>query len=433
VTVGRPDKLVALGDAVENAASNMSWPDWLSLDHSQKPPQTHIDESTLNRQWQGLMEEVHKEKAPTDAQIQNEETQLRQIENSVAANADMRKVFDDAIPQLHKRALSRHLSNTEVSRFYEQEGKLLLTHSSFVADRDRIMAATELMHQVADPVVTSQGMHDTCTMAGLEHKLTVQKPSVVAEMVTSLALNDKWVGHDGKTIAIDKESLSPKAEEQSFLPGDGDRSFASQLFQLGAMNDLMQHFDPRWRYLQHDEHWYRYLVGDAFGGTGELVVNPQGKSTGFADVTPNFFDTSGGPTSWATGEELTRLTGETYGIMQGAKYRYTNIPKHDMPAPGIDKDADVFYFATPQELENRLQQLKNSNGLPIMIAVAAEGLYRVRSGEKPSAGNEPDHIICIDDYTPAQGGKPAKVLLHNNWTQSFNDWTTVENFFPVVS
>jgi hypothetical protein len=167
------------------------------------------------------------------------------IPDTVGADGkNQRQTFLNSMNTFVNRAIKAGMSNQEIATTFGAIQRLLEQESSVpgLTSADRINAAEGIMGEAANPGHTDQGFHDTCGASAIEDRMFALQPANAANMISSIALTGKYKAEDGKTISIplDRSTILPGTEESEYPPQDGTRSYASQLFQVGVMNDLAQ-------------------------------------------------------------------------------------------------------------------------------------------------------------------------------------------------
>lgn len=319
--------------------------------------------------------------------------------------------------------------NIEYGKTLDAVSRLLEAENGKVDQEQRILAARSILYNAAHPETISQ---ITCGAGALEHKLYSTNPSIPAEMTASVALQGNWTGTDGKTISFPTEGLPPVSTE--FPPSDGQCSYASQLFQITAVNDIGQHLNPPMIFSPGRTHVSKREVdGKPFEmrtTIGECWVLPNGEKRSFLDEGTGVFSRTGGLTSFEVSSEVYRLTGKKLGVMCNRTYDLDDTPADQAP-PGI-ADSNLDDVRSQQAMEARLQLLKEQGNLPVIISVSSAAI-RTLDGSSVQNASVPDHFVTIDDYTPAHDGQPARVMLHNQRGSSYNGWMNLTDIFKATT
>ncbi len=154
--------------------------------------------------------------------------------------------FRSDMQALEQRASAQHLSDIEVEKTYQQIDRLLESNNDQPIKQDlKDRLAQQILHHAAHPTAIDQGSHKTCAVTTIEARTYTRTPSAAARLVAEIGLSGRFITADGTTVAFDQHSLQPDWEAQSRYPQDGQRSYASQIFQVAAVNVhwLRQSFD----------------------------------------------------------------------------------------------------------------------------------------------------------------------------------------------
>ncbi|HEY9868633.1 MAG TPA: hypothetical protein V6D08_05665 [Candidatus Obscuribacterales bacterium] len=108
-----------------------------------------------------------------------------------------------------------------------------------IKEKDRVMLATQVMHQAADPTDVSQGAYNTCNVATIEARTYTKSPSEAARLVREVATTGKYRTNGDPPIEVEvpKGSLEKHGQSKDgHTPGENHRSYASQIFEVTAVN-----------------------------------------------------------------------------------------------------------------------------------------------------------------------------------------------------
>lgn len=372
-------------------------PELTSLDvlHKLPEPSEHKRNSRLNFDLpQLILDEKDQSK---DSAVEKEEGRLLDALNEF--NPEIAEEFDKLSAQFKERASQQDISEEAQLATYKSLQKMISNpeiSEAKVGQTERMKAALEFMYHAADPSTIDQGTHGTCNVSTIEHRMISKYPEKVADLLAQVSLTGKWTAPDGKIIDIDDQSLVPGDEERHYPPQNGNRSFASQIFQVTALNDLGQR-------------------GELFGSDGKPVhyfqdIRDESSDLNSVRLYGDYlkFDKSGelaefrGVKDDTTQKELSRMTGET------APHVIVNIEKDRGRGEG------VIHINSEQKLLNELLQLKGSpnkeNDLPAILAVFTW---------KPPFNQDPGvaHVISISDLRQTSDGN-WQVYLDNQWGKS---------------
>ncbi len=322
----------------------------------------------------------------------------QELERSAAQIEDpaARQRFVQDCADFEKRAKEEGLPVEEVVKTMEATTRLLNSETGAVPEAERINAAQGIMRHAAHPESIDQGAHGTCNVATIENMAFTDRPGQAASMIAEVALTGKWTAPDGKQIKIDAQSLVPGAEERTFPPQDGARSFASQLYQVTALNDLGQRENPPLCFSQRRP--------ASRSDTGEYWTDASGR----------IVEPFGGLTVGEIADEAERLLpGDNTVIMLDANANW--------------QEGSIIAFNNEKDLTSKLLELKENNDLPIILAV--NGSDPVFGGGSPNNGI--NHVVCISDIDTSTN--PPRVKIDNQWGSRNDGWMSVSNLYSGCS
>jgi hypothetical protein len=148
----------------------------------------------------------------------------------------------------------RNLPEAEINKVLQSACRLLEASHGAVDGSSRQKAALDLIFDAAHPETISAGNHRTGAIAALQYKMFAEHPGQAAEMIASVALNGCLRAKDGRIIQVPPESIEMgQIERLHYPPRIGERSYASQLFQVAVLNEIGQHRRRPQRYVQSPE------------------------------------------------------------------------------------------------------------------------------------------------------------------------------------
>ncbi|MBA4026661.1 MAG: hypothetical protein C0473_00315 [Cyanobacteria bacterium DS3.002] len=329
---------------------------------------------------------------PGDVSIENARRDVQEAAEKKISDPAAKQAFLQDCADLEKRMSTDGLSAVEVAKTMEITAQLLNSDKGIVPAQDRINAAQGIMHHAAHPESVDQGFHGTCNVATVENMAFSENPSRAAQMISEVALTGQWTAPDGKQIKVDASSLTPGAEERTFPPSDGSRSYASQIYQVTALNDLGQR--------EHPPVYFSQQRSTSRSDTGEYWTDASGK----------VLEPFGGLTVNEIAEESKRLLPGDNSVLivnDGANYQ----------------DGSVFSFESEKDLGDKLVDLKSKGDLPIIMAVNASD--PVFGGKSPENGI--NHVICIRDIDTSTN--PPRVKIDNQWGKSSDGWMSLSDLY----
>jgi hypothetical protein len=286
--------------------------------------------------------------------------------------------FHEDMDSFEQRAAKQGLSAEQQAKFYHQVDRLMEAKDNpnnpdLPKEADRTKIAEQIMTHAADPKSIDQGNHGTCAAAALENAMFNKDPADAAKMITDVATTGQFVTSDGKTVKPDASLIKPDKEAQENPVKDGDRSYASQLFQ----------------------------------GTAISIEAP-----GYKQVTPT------SPSD--TGERVD--SGEFHGLRPEQIADMNKAIAGDRnPLPIIEngtENADVntgdhqIHVNSEKELGDKLTELKEGGKLPAVIFVDTNNEpFWTDSRAGLAGGSGGGHFVTVTDYDPKSG----KVTVDNQW------------------
>lgn len=157
---------------------------------------------------------------------------------NIKSESELAKFVVD-LARFENRAAAGQLPVSEVAATYKQVERIMSDSSShLIQQTHKTMLAEQIISQSATPTSVEQGGHPTCNVANVESRMYTRKPSEAARFVVDLALTSHYVTANGIKVDYDGRSLSslvPHNESRTNPPVDAGRSYASQIFQMGAV------------------------------------------------------------------------------------------------------------------------------------------------------------------------------------------------------
>lgn len=335
--------------------------------------------------------------AKSDEQKHQEaqEKLARQAEAKFKDDPDKLTKFQENMRQFEERAERDKLSPAEIAKTYTEIDRLLEAKGDKpLKPQQRKDLAEQIIRQAADPTTISQGPHNTCSMTTVETRMYTRNPSDAARMVTDVALSGQYVTSEGQRMRV-----NPGAHGESRYPDtlDGERSHASEIFQVTAANIHIDQDNrkstPRGqlRYEQHPN-----VPGS--GDSGERIIDYAKNPPKVVDQDPRIAD-----------ENLGKLR-DVYSAITGTK-EVGIVIAHD--GEGVDKSDAVTRVTSEQHLNDVLAQAKKDGKMPLIVTVdTSMEPFWTDSGAAESGGVGGGHVVTITDYI---AGSPAKVTLDNQW------------------
>ncbi len=321
--------------------------------------------------------------------------------------------FKKDMADFEARAQKQHLPPEEITKTYAQMSRLLDAKDSdlpppVVPSSNRALLAEQLMHQTAHPDETYQGEHNTCNVTVVAKETLYKNPSKMAEMAATTALKGEWTAPDGKVIKIDKQSLTPGAEESNTKTKDGDRSYATQVLDLTLANDSLQRRTPPESYVQRTPD--REIPGD----TGERTLDAAGNVVKNRQQVDGKWISTPLNNPGVLEHELNALSKEFNGDN-------THLIDPNSFESGVER------VGSAEQLGEKLKQFKDQNQMPVSLAVDANHIpIRDGNDERPGYGS---HVVTITDYD----AKTGRVKISNQWGSASNRWVSLKDLYANSS
>ncbi|HEY9870820.1 MAG TPA: LysM domain-containing protein, partial [Candidatus Obscuribacterales bacterium] len=305
--------------------------------------------------------------------------------------------------QFELRARREGLSPQEVARTYEQVGRLL-QHPDATGAR----LAGEILDQAAHPTDINQGQHGTCGVASLESRIYTRHPSEVARMVADVHLNGRYVTRDGSTIQVPHTALI-QTEEIAHSHGNSNRSYASEIVQVTAMNIEYQRHGVR-----TDNGAFELIPGQFARyqqGFQRMGANPPDVGDRIIDLRTNqpMTDSNGIPLNniGVTDNQIIDISRQIIGQEEGD----TVLANAQRASYGYGYDR-AERIDSEQDLRQTLTRLRQGGHLPAqMIIHSGNEPFFGDSGGGVAGGSGGWHVVTVRDFDERTG----RVSLDNQW------------------
>jgi hypothetical protein len=368
----------------------------------------------------------------------------KDIANSKELSPEAKERMKQDMEALERRAASAKppLSPEEVEKTYRNLARLLEAKDQPdwpIQAKDRAVLAEQILHHAAFPSSIDQGKHSTCNVATVEARMFARNPSAAAEFITNVALDGAYATRDSppKVIELDKEELKksltmrPGSEEAINPPEDGDRSYASQLFQVAAVN------------ISHNMHPIEVKQADGTVKTyppGSVEYRQVEPGTPPGLVPPN--ETGELLVDAKTGEPITDANGRpiTQPFMNDDEIVnvYNEITGAQPPESGIflaDPDyvagegKQVTTFKNEEQLKEALEKAKAEGKMPVIL--------KVNTGQEPfftdsrggsAGGSGGPHVVVITDFDAQTG----EARINNQWGSATDHAVNIHELFRAT-
>ncbi|MCA9805774.1 MAG: hypothetical protein KC777_27570 [Cyanobacteria bacterium HKST-UBA02] len=311
-------------------------------------------------------------------------------------SGDELRAFKDNFVKFEERAARDGLSRDEIAKTFRETSRLLDARGdSPLTEKDRIRLASEVMKQAAEPTSIDQGHHNTCNVTTVEVRLYQRNPSDAARVVADTALTGHYTdGYGFHSAAIDPE---PHDESKTYPPQDGQRTHASELFQVAAINL----FYDRERDVGSTNYRYEQREPTGPGDTGERLLDMSKKPP--AEVLKPDGKPADSPNLYA---------GDLLEIDQAITGRYKDgaVITNEHYSSN-NRDFYTTKIKSPEELESRLAEFKATGNMPVILLVNSQ-LEPINLDPNRASSDSGAHVVNITDYKP---GPPPKFHVDNQW------------------
>ena len=336
---------------------------------------------------------------PTDAAKQKEiGKEHKQLSDWADHNLKEPKLseFKKNMDSFEARAKSDKLDPDEVIKTYKQVERLnAATGDKPLSETQRHNLSGEIMHQAAEPTSIDQGNHNTCSAATVEVRTYTRTPSDAARLVTDVALTGEYRAPDGTHIRTDPR---PHDESKSGTNIDGQRSHASEIFEVTAINLHYAKENAKNGTKIHYEQ-VTPTKGD-LGDTGERLTDysknpPQPLKIDGEKVDPPHVDDNA----------VTQMS----NIITGKNEKDVQIEQ----GGNVNGDTKGMVIVNSEaELKQQLKDAKDHNRLPMIVKVNTfSEPFNSDSFGAGAGGDAGSHVVTITDYDE----KTGKVTVDNQW------------------
>jgi hypothetical protein len=280
--------------------------------------------------------------------------------------------FMTAMRAFEERAREQGISEKELARTYKQVERLFTTRGDKpITAADRSILAQQIMMLAASPDNIDQGKHGTCNVSALESIMFNRVPSQAAEFIVNAAISGAK-SHDGQFYAaLGPDDFRKDSESAIHPPKDGQRSFASQIFQTAAID--LGFCDKGLRYGETES---------SPGKIEEWWIDSHGKRTKWEGIT--IADVA---------KIYERITGDRDNsiFLRNAFF--------------VGENDRLRTFETEADLAQLLAKTKK---FPVMVHVDGSCPPLDRYNLHPGADG--NHVITISNYDPRSG-----IVKFSNW------------------
>lgn len=371
-------------------------------------------------------------------------------------------------------------THEQIERTYENLDRLIAKNDRApVSQADRVLLAQQAMGHAADTKSISQGSYGTCYAAAAETRIYARDPAEATRLVTDVATTGKYTSHSGVTVELDKNSLKRQgdAKDPTKETGDNRRDFASQLFEVTAINVELekknQSTNPKGKlkYEQREsvpganpppddngERLMDYSTKPPTVVKKEFSLTPYQTADMQKEISPSSSQGVTGIDSFQIGElqkQVLELDLKKNGINDGkvelndpewaTKTRKAIEEKEGLDPQKKtemlqelsdlektvkeDKEGNVVHVKNEQEMKDVLKKLKDEGKLPVTINVNTnhEPFWTDSKGGDAGGSGGP-HVVTVTDYDPDTG----KCTVQNQWDGAANREVSAKRLFEAT-
>lgn len=334
-----------------------------------------------------------------DATIQKTRAALLEHSRVKIKDEHQRSKFEFDMNRFEQRAKATGMPMDEVKKTYEQIDRLFSENlpKAPLSTEWRVKIAQQVMSQSARPSSIDQGMHNTCSVSSIEVRTYSLYPASAARLVADTATTGSFTSDDGTTV---KTNPRPRTESLQNPPKDGERSHASQIFQVAAVNlhyakeNKSTEPPKHLRYEQFDKATHGSSTGEGVFDYSDVVA---GKST-----VPKLLHSQ--PELWD--DELVGVSNAITGRNEvGFVIAHTG--------EGKDRKGVVGRFDSPEAFKKTVADLHAKKMLPASIRLhSANDPFYTDSENGAAGGSGGWHQATILKYDPAD---PNFIEVDNSW------------------
>jgi hypothetical protein len=312
--------------------------------------------------------------------------------------------FRDSLRQFETRAWANGISKTEIGQTYAQIERVLQADGNEPLTPElRKEVVRDMIRNCAHPEFISQGSHNTCNVTTIEVRTYSLHPSKAAKLVADVATTGLYTTQDGIKVKIDAESMKPDSEAKSGDSLNGERAYATQLFNLAAVNVWYSAVKPGTHYEQqlkvdHGKEAVQERIIDYSSGKPQAVLDP---------VTKQPLESP-----YLSADQIAFISDKIVGKHE--PYAVLSFGSKSLYLPGEKKQSTrAIDVQDESDLQRILARLKHQHQLPAIAAVDTNvdplnadsgcGLFG------PGGG----HVVNVTDFA---GGKQPRVSLDNQWS-----------------
>jgi hypothetical protein len=312
-----------------------------------------------------------------------------------------------------KRAAASHppLGPEEVSKTYKNLSKLIEAKDGpkVQPKPDRLLAAQEAMLHAADPTTIDQGQYETCNVTTVETRMFAKDPAAATDLISQVATTGEYQlpgtkpGTPDSLIKINPESLKRQGESLDDHATNCDRSYASQIYQVTAINTYYQTHEVVKNGHTYPKGSLEYRQGDK-----DPLNTPPGNGELLIDTKTNQVLTD------SAGKQVRCPDLDDSQIAQS----YNQLTEHkDTGFFFANKDycsgdgPEIVKIGSEAELKSKLQEAQANGKMPVILQVDVhQEPFFSESGGKVAGGDGGAHVVTVSGID-----KDGNVTVDNQW------------------
>ncbi len=318
--------------------------------------------------------------------------------------------FQKNMEDFEKRASHHRLDPKEISETYRQVERMLDAEGDKpLPETDRLKLASQIMQHAAHPAI-DQGNHETCNVTTIESRTYTRTPSEAARLVSDVALTGQYVTHDGTVVKGDPPPKDDEASQDHTI--NGKRDYASEIFQVTAVNLHYQKENPNYRYEQ-----LALPPPQSLHDTGERLLD-------YSDPghPKEVLGDNGNPVRQPAlcAPDIAQIANAISG---------KNDQDFVISSDSFGSCKDVFTVKSEAELDQKLSELKVNRQLPVIVQVfcANEPFHQDSNGGK--IDDDGGHVVTVTDYKP---GPPGQAFIQNQWGRQADHPVSVHDLYKAT-
>jgi hypothetical protein len=312
--------------------------------------------------------------------------------NLESLSSSDRERIKQNMTEFEERSKSEHLPQQEVRKTYEQVNRLYDSKEEYpVTQKDKQVLADQILQHAARSHNIDQGQHSTCGVTALESTTFSTNPSGAAKLLVDVGTKGSYTTTDGTTVRLHPRDFDKDQESSTNPPKDGDRSYASKLFQETALN------------LHYQAQGKRYVETpstpgdrDSYGLPDKAeVVDASGKRETFKGITM---------------AQLADVDAAINGKSDSSRF----LVHYD--ASPAEVGGKVQTFHTEDQFKSQLEKLSQTHGFPVSVFVdSTKPPFNMGTAEG-AGGSGSGHAVTITGYNSTTG----RVEVANQWGSKHN-------------